>query len=253
MLPTHHAFQVWRRNLESWKRFAVSFFVAALGDPVLYLLGIGYGLGRFVADIEGQPYANFLAPGIVAYTAMNSATFEATIGSFTRMSEQRTYDAILATPCSVADIVAGDVLWSASKSVISVCFLTAILALAGLVGHPLAVALVPLGFLVGLMFAALGMVVTAKAPSYDFFNYYFTFVFSIMFLFSGVFFPLDSLPAWAQAVAWVLPLTHAVTLSRGLASGTPGAWMLADLAWIAVVTVVAFVLAERLVRRRLLV
>jgi lipooligosaccharide transport system permease protein len=253
MLPSRRAFRVWRRNLESWRRFAATFFVAALGDPILYLLGIGYGLGRFVADIDGQPYAAFLAPGIVAYTAMNSSTFEATIGSFTRMSEQRTYEAILATPCSVADIVAGDVLWSASKSVISVSLLTAILALAGLLRHPLALALVPLGFLVGLMFAALGMVVTAKAPSYDFFNYYFTFVFSIMFLFSGVFFPLDSLPAWAHAVAWVLPLTHAVSLSHGLATGTPGAWMLADLAWIAVVTVAAFALAERLVRRRLLV
>jgi lipooligosaccharide transport system permease protein len=253
MFPSRRALHVWRRDLESWKRFAVSFFVAALGDPIFYLLGIGYGLGRFVADIDGQPYAAFLAPGIVAYTAMNSATFEATVGSFTRMSEQRTYEAILATPCSVADIVAGDVLWSASKSVISVCFLAAILTVAGLLRHPLALTLLPLGFVVGLMFASLGMVVTAKAPSYDFFNYYFTFVFSIMFLFSGVFFPLDTLPGWARAVAWVLPLTHAVTLSRGLATGTVGTWMVGEVVWIAVVTVAAFLLAERLVRRRLLV
>jgi lipooligosaccharide transport system permease protein len=253
MLPSRRAFHVWRRDLESWKRFAVSFFVAALGDPIFYLLGIGYGLGRFVADIDGQPYAAFLAPGIVAYTAMNSATFEATIGAFTRMSEQRTYEAILATPCSIADIVAGDVLWAASKSVISVCFLAGILAVFGLLHSPLALTLVPLGFVVGLMFASLGMIMTAKAPSYDFFNYYFTFVFSIMFLFSGVFFPIHSLPDWARAVAWVLPLTHAVNLSRGLATGDAGTWMLGELAWIAVVSGVAFVVAERLVRRRLLV
>jgi lipooligosaccharide transport system permease protein len=253
MLPSHRAVHVWRRDLESWKRFAASFFVAALGDPIFYLLGIGYGLGRFVADIDGQPYATFLAPGIVAYTAMNSATFEATIGAFTRMSEQRTYEAILATPCSVADIVAGDVLWAASKSVISVCFLAAILGIFGLLHSPLALTLLPLGFVVGLMFASLGMIMTAKAPSYDFFNYYFTFVFSIMFLFSGVFFPIHSLPDWARAVAWVLPLTHAVTLSRGLATGDTGVWMLGEVAWIAIVTGVAFVVAERLVRRRLLV
>lgn len=253
MLPSRRAVHVWRRDLESWKRFAASFFVAALGDPIFYLLGIGYGLGRFVADIDGQPYASFLAPGIVAYTAMNSATFEATIGAFTRMSEQRTYEAILATPCSVADIVAGDVLWAASKSVISVCFLAAILGVFGLLRSPLALTLLPLGFVIGLMFAALGMIMTAKAPSYDFFNYYFTFVFSIMFLFSGVFFPIRSLPDWARAVAWVLPLTHAVALSRGLATGDTGTWMLGEVGWIIVVTVVAFVVAERLVRRRLLV
>ena len=112
-LPTRRAFCVWRRNLESWKRFAVSFFVANLGEPVFFLLAMGYGLGRFVADLDGVPYAVFLAPGIIASAAMNSATFETTFGSFTRMTEQHTYVAILATPCSVADVVAGDILWAA--------------------------------------------------------------------------------------------------------------------------------------------
>src|SRR5439155_1626429 len=93
--------------------------VAALSEPIFYLLGIGYGLGRFVTSFDGTPYAVFLAPGIIAFAAMNSATFETTIGAFTRMVEQRTYEAILATPCSVADIVAGDVLWAASKSVLA--------------------------------------------------------------------------------------------------------------------------------------
>jgi lipooligosaccharide transport system permease protein len=253
MWPTLRAVKVWRRNLESWRQYAVSFLVAALGDPLFYLLGIGWGLGRFVADIDGTPYVTFLAPGIVAYTAMNSATFETTIGSFTRMSEQNTYTAILATPCSVADIVAGDVLWGASKGVLSAAIVLAAMMLAGLVAGPLALGLVPLAFLVGVMFGALGMVVTAKAPSYDFFNYYFTFVFSVMFLFSGVFFPLESLPAWARALAWVMPLTHAVALARGLATGVLTPALLVDLVWIVVATVVAFRIAERLVRRRLLV
>jgi lipooligosaccharide transport system permease protein len=253
MVPTTRALHVWRRDLESWKRYAGSFLVAALGDPVFYLLGIGYGLGRFVTDIDGVPYAVFLAPGIVAFTAMNSATFETTIGSFTRMAEQNTYAAILATPCSVADIVAGDVLWAASKGTLAVAIVLAIVAGLGLVASPFALALLPLGFLVGLMFGSIGMVMTAKAPSYDFFNYYFTFVFSIMFLFCGVFFPVESLPAWARVVAWWLPLTHAVDLARGLASGALAPRLLGDLAWMLAVTAAAFALAERLVRRRLLV
>lgn len=252
MLPTRRAFRVWRRNLESWKRYAVSFFVAAVGEPIFYLLAIGYGLGRFVAPMEGVPYAAFLAPGMIAFTAMNTATFETTFGSFTRMTEQNTYAAILATPCSVADIVAGDVLWAASKGMISVVFVLVLTAACGLLASPLAVVLVPVGFLVGLLFACLGMVVTARAPSYDFFNYYFTLGISVMFLFSGVFFPLDSLPVWARSFAWFLPLTHAVDVCRALATGTAGLAVVGDLAWIVVVTAVTFVVAERWIRRRVL-
>src|SRR5437773_8299111 len=208
-MPTLRALRVWRRNLESWKRYAPSFFVAALGEPIFYLLAIGYGLGRYVTRIDGLPYAAFLAPGMVAFTAMNSATFETTFGSFTRMTEQNTYAAILATPCSVADIVAGDILWAASKSTLSVCFVLLLTALFGLLASPLALALVPVGFLVGLMFGGLGMMVTARAPSYDFFNNYFTLGLSVMFLFSAGFFPLQSLPPRARPPASLLPHRHA--------------------------------------------
>jgi lipooligosaccharide transport system permease protein len=168
------------------------------------------------------------------------------------MTEQNTYAAILATPCSVADIVAGDILWAASKSVLSVCFVLLLTALFGLVSSPLAVGLLPVGFLLGLMFGGLGMMVTARAPSYDFFSYYFTLGISVMFLFSGVFFPLDSLPAWARSFAWLLPLTHAVNVCRALASGAVPAGIIVDLAWMITLTAGAFVLAERWVRRRVL-
>jgi lipooligosaccharide transport system permease protein len=251
-LPTWRALRVWQRNLESWKRYAVSFLVANLGEPVFFLLAMGYGLGRFVTDIGGVPYAVFLAPGIIASAAMNAATFETTFGSFTRMTEQHTYVAILATPCSVADIVAGDILWAATKSLLAVCLILLITAVFGLLASPLALALVPVGFLVGLMFGGLGMVVTARSPSYDFFSYYMTFI-SMMFAFAGVFFPLEGLPAWASVLAWLLPLTHAVRICRALATGMPDAALAGDVGWIVVVTVVAFVVAERMVRRRLLV
>jgi len=251
MVPTIGALRVWRRDFESWKRYAPAFFVVALGEPLFYLLAIGYGLGHFVSDIGGHPYAVFLAPGIIASAAMNSASFETTFSSFTRMTEQNTYEAILATPCSVADIVAGDILWAATKSLLSVVFVLLVTALFGLLPSPLAIALVPVGFLVGVMFGSLGMVVTGRAPSYDFFSYYFTLGISLMFLFSGVFFPIEILPPWARIVAWVLPLTHAVHICRAFAGGAPGLDLLGSFAWMMLVTVVAFVFAERLVRRRL--
>ena len=251
MLPTSRALCVWRRDLESWKRFAPSFFIAALSEPIFYLLGIGYGLGRFVTTFDGMPYAVFLAPGIIAFAAMNSATFETTIGAFTRMVEQRTYAAILATPCSVADIVAGDVLWAASKSVLAASLVLVLCVIFHLVRGALALLVLPFAFLVGLMFGALGMVVTARAPSYDFFNYYFSLVFSVMFLFSGVFFPLESLPAWGQWLAWVMPLTHAVRVCRALTTPMSGDPLAGSLLWIVTATALAFVAAERLVRRRI--
>ena len=253
MWPTMGALRVWRRNFESWKQFAPSFFVAQLGEPVFYLLAIGYGVGRYVDEMGGLPYAVFLAPGIVATTAMNTASFESTFGAFTRMTQQNTYVAILATPCSVADIVAGDILWAATKSLIGVCFVLTVVALFGLLSSPWALALVPFGFLVGLLFASLGLVATSRAPSYDFFNYYFTLFISVMFLFSGVFFPLANLPPWAQSVAWFLPLTHAVAVARALVAGTPSPALLVDVAWMVIVGLAAYVLAERFVRRRLLV
>lgn len=253
MVPTARALRVWRRDFESWKRYAPAFFVVAIGEPLFYLLAIGYGLGSFVSDIGGVPYAVFLAPGIIASAAMNSASFESTFGAFTRMTEQNTYTAVLATPCSVADIVGGDILWGATKSTLSATFVLIVTGSLGLLPSPLAILLVPFGFLIGVMFGCLGMVVTGKAPSYDFFSYYFTLCISLMFLFSGVFFPLEVLPAWARVVAWIMPLTHAVHVCRALAAGTPSVWLIFNVLWMMLVTGAAFVVAERLVRRRLVV
>ncbi|MFN8544988.1 MAG: ABC transporter permease [Candidatus Binatia bacterium] len=251
--PTRRAFAVWWRNLESWKRFAPSFFASALGQPVFYLLAMGYGLGRFVTDIDGVPYSVFLTPAIVAMAAMNSATFETTFGAFTRMTEQHTYTAILATPCTVADIVAGDVLWAATKSALSASAVVLVTLPFGLLHGGGLVLLLPVGFLAGLMFGALGMIATARAPGYDYFNYYFTFAISVMMFLSGVFFPMASLPAGMRALAWLMPLTHAVVLARACAQGVLDLHVAIALAWMALVTVVAYALAERLIRRRLLV
>ena len=183
---------------------------------------------------------------------MNSASFETTFGPFTRLHEQNTYTAILATPCSVADIVAGDILWAATKSVLAVLFVLIVTGAAGLLPGPIVLLTLPVAFVTGLAFGGLGMIATARAGSYNFFDYYFTLGISTMMFFCGVFFPLSSLPAWAQAVAWFLPLTHAVRLCRALVAGTPGAALLGDAAWLLVLAAGAFLLAERLVRRRLI-
>jgi len=246
------AVRVWRRDFESWKDYAVASIVGTMAEPILFFVAIGYGLGRFVEDIQGQPYVAFLAPGLVASTAMYASAFETTFGSFTRMVEQRTYEAIVMTPISVGQVVVGDILWAASKSVLAAGVILGIMASLGLLESTWSVAMLPLAFTVGLMFGALGMSWTALSPSYAFFNYFFTLVLGLMFLFSGVFFPLEGLPQWAVMAGWFLPLTHAVVLMRALRTGDlePGMWQ--DVAWIVVFTILAFALAVRLIHRRLI-
>ena len=249
------ALRVWRRDMESWRQYYKASLVGALGEPILSLLAIGYGLGRFV-DIDpsgaGVSYAQFLAPGILASAALNAASFEATFGSFTRMTEQKTYDAILATPIGIREIVAGDALWAASKATLSGTAVLLVAAVAGLVTSWCALVLPLVALLIGLVFATMGLVVASRAQAYDFFTYYFTLVISVMYFFSGIFFPLASLPWWARAVAWCLPLTHAVALSRACASGTIGAAVLVHLAVLLAVLGATYALAVRWVGRRLI-
>ena len=246
------ALRIWRRDMESWRAHYRPSLVGALGEPILSLIAIGYGLGRFV-DLGGVSYADFLAPGILASAAMNAASFEATFGSFMRMNEQKTYDAILATPVGIREIVAGDVLWSASKATLSGSAVLLVATLAGLVHSPWALLLPAVALLIGVVFGALGLVIASRAHSFDFFTYYFTLGITVMYLFSGVFFPIGSLPGWARAVAWGLPLTHAVALVRGCMGGDVGPMLLAHAAVLLATTVVAYEVAVRWVGRRLIV
>jgi lipooligosaccharide transport system permease protein len=244
------AVRVWRRDMESWRKYYRSSLVGALGEPLLSLVAIGYGLGKFVT-LPGMSYAEFLAPGILAAAAMNAASFEATFGAFTRMTEQKTYDAILATPIGIREIVAGDVLWAASKATLAGTAVLLVAAIAGLVHSLWALLLPAVALLIGLVFGAMGLVASARAPAYDFFTYYFTLVITVMYLFSGVFFPLASLPPWAQAAAWLLPLTHAVALVRACAAGAVGPLAGVHLLALIVVLAAAYALAVRWVGRRL--
>ncbi len=243
---------VWRRNLLVWRKLAIPSMLGNLADPLLYMFGLGYGLGRMLDDVGGMSYLGFLAAGIVCSSTMMSASFEAMYSGFSRMHVQKTWDAILNAPLTLDDVVLGEMVWAASKSFLSGCAVLIVAAALGLVPSPLALAVIPLVFLIGLAFAGLGLIMTALSPSYDFFMYYFTLCVTPMMLLCGVFFPLDQLPAAAQAFAQLLPLTHAVSLARPLVAGVvPSAWPL-HIAVLAAYAVVSFYIALALTRRRLL-
>lgn len=244
---------VWRRNLLVWRKLMGPALILHFGEPLIYLLGLGYGLGHFIRDIEGMSYLTFLASGIIAASAMNSASLEGTYSVFTRMVPQKTYDAILATPLESDDILAGEMLWCATKALLSGAAILAVSYLLGAVTGWNALLVLPLMFIVGLCFAAPAIVMSTFSPSYDFFNYYFTLVVTPMLILCGVFYPVSNLPEVVQAVVKVLPLTHAVDLVRPLVAGEPVTNVALHIGVLAAYAAAGFYIAVILVRRRLLV
>jgi len=243
--------KVWQRNRDAWFRFYKASLVGTLAEPILFLLAFGVGLSRFMTEVDGMPYINYIAPGLMAASVMNAASFECTFGSFTRMTTQKSYDAIMVTPVSPEEIAAGDILWGATKGVLSACVILVVLFAAGLVSSPWLIAGPALFLLSGIAFSAMGLVVTAFAPSYDYYAYYFSLVISPMFFFSGIFFPLDGLPPWVAKASWFLPLTHAVNISRGIATGNVTQGLAFDVIWLIMFTLVTGWVSVKLIRRRL--
>lgn len=243
---------VWQRNFLVWRKLALPSILGNLADPLIYMLGLGYGLGAMLPEIGGQPYIAFLAAGTICASAMNVATFEALYSSFSRMHTQKTWDAILNTPLGLNDVVAGELLWAATKSLFSGCAILIVVTGMGLTNGPTALLILPAIVLTGLAFAALGLIWNALAPSYDFFMYYFTLFITPMTLISGVFFPTDNLPGWLAAIGGWLPLAQGVALVRPLLAGQLPADALIHIMALLATTAVGFTIALRLTRRRML-
>lgn len=242
---------VWQRNFLVWRKLMLPSLLGNFGEPLLYLLLLGYGFGQLVGEVNGVPYMVFLASGILCSSAMMGSSFEGLYSAFTRMSAQRTWDAMLNTPLGIDDIVLGEVVWAASKACINAVAIMAVAAAMGLIGGAGLLLALPVLILAGLCFASMALVVTAVSPSYDFFLYYITLALTPMLLVSGVFFPLDALPTPVALLAYLLPLAHVVELVRPLVTGGTPSHVLLHLAVLVGYGSVAFVIATRLLRRRL--
>ncbi|MBF0449051.1 MAG: ABC transporter permease [Magnetococcales bacterium] len=251
--PSKGFVQVWRRHFLVWRKSAATSLMGTLGEPFLYLMGMGYGLGRYVGEIDGISYLVYLTAGILAASSMNTATFEALYGGFTRMTRQNTFQAMLATPLRVSDVVAGEVAWGATKSLISGTAIFLVGNLLGSIPSETAFLVLPVVFLSGVVFTCMGLVVMAIAPNYDFFLYYFTLVTTPMFLFCGVFYPVESLPETGQMIANMLPLAHVVSLIRPLTIGAPLESPFFHVSALFVYAALTFFLAVHLLKKRLIV
>ena len=250
--PIWGGFRVWQRNRDAFTR-AWRVEVGGISiEPFIMLVAIGFGLGMYVRDIEGTSYAQFLAPGVIASYAMFHATFDSTYGAYLRMDAHHVYEAILFTPIEPSDIVAGEVMWAATRGLLSATAVIIVAVAFGMITSPWAILAVPLAYLIGLMFASIAMILTATATTIGAMNNFFTLFVLPMFYVGGVFFPLEQLPRSVQVASWALPLTPAVSLTRGLATGEFSWWMLAWFGQLLVYLVISFYLASRLMRRRLI-
>jgi lipooligosaccharide transport system permease protein len=248
------AWKVWRRDFRTFKKTYRSNFIPPLLEPILYLGAFGFGLGLFVGEIDGVSYAEFIAPALLAISMMSASFFECTYASFVRMYYQKTFDAIIATPLNIDEVIMGEILWGATKSTMYTVIVLGVVSAFGLATYPLVLLVIPFSFLAGLLFASLGMIFTALSPSIDTLSYPTSLLITPMTLISGTFFPLSVLPSALQDFSLaVVPLVHVVNVSRSLAYGTVGADVLVGLAWIAVVTTLTVVVSINLMRRRLIV
>jgi lipooligosaccharide transport system permease protein len=248
--PLEFFFAQYRRV---WRGTVVSTVVT----PIIYLLAFGYGLGTVVdrsANLpEGVSYLDFVAPGLLAATAMQIASFESSWPVLSAIKWSRQYHAMLATPLRIPDIVLGHQAFIAFRMFITATVYLIVIAAFGAVASPLGILAIPVTVLVGLVFSAPIAAWAAYTESDASFVAIFRFVILPMFLFSGAFFPIEQLPGVLQVVAYALPLSHGVALCRQLTLGDLEPSALAHLAYLLAFTAAGLAAAFWSYRRRLLV
>jgi lipooligosaccharide transport system permease protein len=259
-LPSFHIsrrfLRVWQRNLVVYRKTWMINFLTPLLEPLFYLRAFGYGMGPLIGKVsfEGKElsYVSFITPSLLAIAMMYNAFFENTYASFVRMYYQKTFDAMMATPLSLDEVITGEIVWGATKSVIAATIMLAVVSAFGLVHYPHALLILPVSFLAGIAFGAIGMFFTGVVPSIETFNLPIFLFVTPMFLFSGTFFPVSGLPGWAQDLALIFPLTHLVNATRALCMGAIGIDLLWGMIYLIVFSFVSFPLALHAMRRRLI-
>jgi lipooligosaccharide transport system permease protein len=243
------AYRVWQRHLKVYTKLYLSRMTLNIIEPMLYLTAMGMGLGVYVSEIEGMSYMQYIAPGIIAYSAMFATSGEGTYGTYVRMTYQKTFDAILATPVGIDDLVAGEVLWGATKGVLYGSIIMATIWAMGLVDSALVLASIPAILLCGIIFAEASVLYAALVPGIDYFNYFFTLFLTPTLLFSGVFFPLSGFPPVVEKLAFFSPLYHLVNITRATSTGAGLPWW--DFVWLLAAAALLAPYPFRAMRRRI--
>ncbi len=247
---------VWIRNLVTYRRIWKVNFLVPLLQPAFYILAFGLGFSGLIGDVDyaGRQltYLQFMAPALVATACMWNAFFETTYTSFVRMHYQKTFDGMLATPLSLEEVIVAEIVWAASKAAAAVALMLVVLMPLGYAAFPGALLCIPLAFVGGLAFGAIGMFFTGVIPTIDMFNLPIFLFITPMFLFSGTFFPVSGIPAWAGVFTLVFPLYHLVELTRYLCIGAMESNPVYNIIYLTAFTLLFGLLALVTMKRRLI-
>jgi lipooligosaccharide transport system permease protein len=247
------------RNMLVYRHTFIVIF-SGFFEPLFYLLSMGFGVGALIGDVplggHTVSYAVFVAPALLASSAMNGAIYETSNNFFFKLRYAKLYDAIIATPMSLGDAAAGEILWALLRGSLYAIGFLAVVALFGLAGQPLitsplGVLAFPAAMLIGFAFAGSGLAVTTFVRKWQDFDYV-QLMLMPMFLFSGTFYPIDSYPAALQVFVQCTPLYRGVHLVRALTTGTPDAAIAIDVVYLLVLGVAGLALASRRLEKRLL-
>jgi lipooligosaccharide transport system permease protein len=260
-IARRRASPLWLRGMSYWayqyKRTWRSSITTSFLYPVLYLLAMGVGLGSLIDKQHnslGVSYLHFIAPGLLAATAMQIGSNEAMYPVMAAIKWMRTYFAMLATPLRVVDVLRGHLAWIAVRLALVTTIYLVVIAAFGIVQSPLAILVIPAAIATGLSFAAPIAAYSATQDKDVGFTTLYRFGMIPLFLFSGTFFPVSQLPGWLQPVAYAFPLYHGVHLCRGLVLGGLSLWSsIGDAAYLVALAFIGYVLAERTYHRRLVV
>lgn len=210
---------IYLREWTLFRRYWRSTTFSSIMEPTVYLLAFGFGFGALVSTIGGYPYIEFVGTGTVATAVLFSSAFGGMFVTFVRRVFQRTYDALLAAPVDVHELVSAEAAWLATRAGVYGCAPLLVSMLFGLPPSWGMLAVPFIGALTGLGFALFGIWVSAVVPAIDSFNYVTSAVLTPLFLVAGTFFPIDQLPQWAQTLAQLNPLYHCVELVRSAVFG----------------------------------
>jgi lipooligosaccharide transport system permease protein len=252
----------WRPVFGSWltayKRTWRGSIFGRFLSPLLFLLSMGLGLGSLVdksaGGVGGVPYLKFVVPGILAAQAMWVAMGESTYAVMGAIRWNMKYHAMLATPIGINDILIGHLTYVAMQVTGATAIFLGVAALFGSFGSWWVLLALPITVLTGMAFAVPIFAFSATQETDGGFNILFRFIVTPLFLFSGVFFPVDQLPALMRPIAWVTPLWHGVDANRSLALGSPDvAGVLGHTAYLLLVIAIGALLARQTFTKRLVV